>query len=146
MEAACAAEKDYQIAIMAAAVADFTPVAPATEKIKKGANEGLTVELKKTVDILAGLGKEKKNGQVLVGFALETTNEIENARKKLQKGADFIVLNSLNDSGAGFGGDTNKITILSKDGWEKSFETKSKTEVAKDIVDVITEILKWSNA
>ena len=142
MEAACAAEKDYQIAIMAAAVADFTPVAPATEKIKKGAYEGLTVELKKTADILAGLGKEKKNGQVLVGFALETTNEIENARKKLQKGADFIVLNSLNDSGAGFGGDTNKITILSKEGWEKSFETKSKTEVAKDIVDVITEILK----
>ena len=142
MYAACMEVKAYDIAVMAAAVADFTPVAPAPQKIKKTGEEGLTVELKKTTDILAALGKEKKAGQVLVGFALETANEVENARKKLQKGADLIVLNSLNDAGAGFGGDTNKITIISREGWEKEFETKSKTEVAKDIVDVITEILK----
>lgn len=138
---ACQAEKDYDLAIMAAAVADFTPIEPAKEKIKKSGEEGLTVALKKTADILASLGKEKKNGQVLVGFALETANEKENARKKLQKGADLIVLNSLNDKGAGFGGDTNKITIISQQGWEKEFETKSKTEVAADIVDVITDLL-----
>jgi phosphopantothenoylcysteine decarboxylase/phosphopantothenate--cysteine ligase len=139
---ACAAEKDYDVAIMAAAVADFTPVAPAAQKIKKGAGEGLTVALKKTEDILASLGKEKGEKQLLVGFALETSNEKENARKKLGKGADLIVLNSLNDTGAGFGKETNKITIISKWGWEKDFETKPKTEVAKDIVDVISELLK----
>ena len=142
MYEACQAEKDYDLAIMAAAVADYTPIEPAKEKIKKAGDEGLTVQLQKTADILAGLGKEKKNGQVLVGFALETNNEVENARKKLQKGADLIVLNSLNDEGAGFGKDTNKITIISREGWEKAFETKSKTQVAADIVDVITEILK----
>lgn len=142
MYEACQAQKDYDVAIMAAAVADFTPVAPAAEKIKKNGQEGLTVELKKTEDILASLGKDKKSGQVLVGFALETNNESENARKKLQKGADLIVLNSLNDAGAGFGKDTNKITIISAEGWERGFETKTKAEVAADIVDVITEILK----
>jgi len=142
MYEACQSQKDYDLAIMAAAVADFTPVAPAAEKIKKNGQEGLTVELKKTEDILASLGREKKEGQVLVGFALETNNEAENARKKLKKGADLIVLNSLNDAGAGFGKDTNKITIISAKGWERGFETKTKAEVAADIVDVITEILK----
>lgn len=142
MYAACFDQRDYDIAIMAAAVADFTPVAPAAQKIKKGAGEGLTVELKKTEDILASLGKEKRKEQLLVGFALETNDEKENARKKLGKGADLIVLNSLNDSGAGFGKETNKISIISKDGWEKDFETKPKTKVAKDIVDVISDLLK----
>lgn len=142
MFAACAEEMDYDVAIMAAAVADFTPVAPAAQKIKKGAGEGLTVELKKTEDILASLGKEKKKAQLLVGFALETHNEKENARKKLDKGADLIVLNSFNNSVAPFGGDLNQVTIISRQGWEKTFEAKPKTEVAKDIVDVITELLK----
>ncbi len=142
MYEACQAQKDYDLAIMAAAVADYTPVEPASEKIKKNGEEGLTVQLKKTADILASLGKVKKEGQLLVGCALETSNEMENARKKLQKGADLIVLNSLKDEGAGFGKDTNKITIISRQGWEKGFETKTKTEVAADIVDVITDLLK----
>ncbi|MGV3658415.1 MAG: bifunctional phosphopantothenoylcysteine decarboxylase/phosphopantothenate--cysteine ligase CoaBC [Chitinophagaceae bacterium] len=142
MYEACQAQKDYDLAIMAAAVADYTPVEPASEKIKKNGEKGLTVQLKKTADILASLGKVKKEGQLLVGFALETSNEMENARKKLQKGADLIVLNSLKDEGAGFGKDTNKITIISRQGWEKGFETKTKTEVAADIVDVITDLLK----
>ena len=142
MYEACQAEKDYDLAIMAAAVADYTPIEPAKEKIKKSGDEGLTVQLKKTEDILASLGKEKKSGQVLIGFALETNNEKDNVRKKLQKGADLIVLNSLRDEGAGFGKDTNKITIISSEGWERDFETKSKTEVAADIVDVITELMK----
>ena len=138
---ACNLHKNYEIAVMAAAVADYTPLHPAQQKIKKSEGE-LAISLKKTTDILAALGKEKKDEQVLVGFALETENEKENARKKLQKNADMIVLNSLQDAGAGFGGDTNKVTFLKKDGTEKTFETKSKTAVAKDIVDAITELLK----
>lgn len=125
------------ITIMAAAVADYTPVTKAQQKIKK--REGiLNVELTKTKDILKSLGEKKKAGQVLVGFALETVNEKEYALEKLEKkNADMIVLNSLNDAGAGFGHDTNKITIFQKGGHEISFDTKSKDEVAKDIVDTI---------
>jgi phosphopantothenoylcysteine decarboxylase / phosphopantothenate---cysteine ligase len=140
MYAACSGQS-YDIAVLAAAVADYTPEKPAKEKIKK-AEGALTLQLKKTTDILATLGKAKKEGQVLVGFALETNNEKEHAQKKLeQKNADLIVLNSLRDEGAGFGVDTNKITILKKNGTEQSFEKKSKTDVAKDIVDAITELL-----
>jgi phosphopantothenoylcysteine decarboxylase/phosphopantothenate--cysteine ligase len=125
------------LAVMSAAVADYTPVNKATQKIKKAENN-LTLELTKTKDILKSLGEIKTKNQVLVGFALETTNEREYARKKLaEKNADIIVLNSLNDSGAGFGHDTNKITIFKKSGDEIQFDTKSKDEVAKDIVDVI---------
>ncbi len=129
------------IAIMSAAVADYTPVNTATEKIKK--NDGsLTLELTKTKDILKTLGQLKKNGQFLVGFALETTNEKEYALKKLhEKNADMIVLNSLNDAGAGFGHNTNKITIFDKQGKEYLFETKSKKEVAKDIVNTIINLI-----
>lgn len=128
------------ITVMSAAVADFTPVATADEKIKKKEG-GLTVELKKTTDILHSLGQRKKNGQVLVGFALETTNERGYALDKLEKkNADLIVLNSLNDAGAGFGHDTNKITIFGKKGEEFRFDTKSKTEVAHDIVDTIIRL------
>lgn len=128
------------ITVMSAAVADFTPVNTANEKIKKKEG-GLTVELKKTTDILQSLGKRKKNGQVLVGFALETTNERAYALEKLEKkNADLIVLNSLNDAGAGFGHDTNKITIFGKKGEEFRFDTKSKTEVAHDIVDTIIRL------
>jgi len=125
------------LAVMSAAVADYTPVNKAAQKIKKTENN-LTLELTKTKDILKSLGAIKTKNQVLVGFALETINEREYAQKKLvEKNADLIVLNSLNDSGAGFGHDTNKITIFKKSGEEVQFETKSKDEVAKDIVDVI---------
>ena len=125
------------LAVMSAAVADYTPVNKAAQKIKKTENN-LTLELTKTKDILKSLGSIKTKNQVLVGFALETMNEKEYAQKKLvEKNADLIVLNSLNDSGAGFGHDTNKVTIFKKSGEEVQFETKSKDEVAKDIVDVI---------
>ena len=128
------------LAIMAAAVADYTPVHPEKEKIKKK-EELLTLELTKTKDILKSLGERKKAGQVLVGFALETHKEKQYAREKLQnKQADMIVLNSLNDAGAGFGIDTNKITIFEKGGQEFTFGLKSKTEVAKDIVDTIIRL------
>lgn len=125
------------LTIMSAAVADYTPVTRAREKIKKKDNE-LRLELKKTKDILKSLGEKKKPGQVLVGFALETNDEKKHAREKLgKKNADMIVLNSLKDEGAGFGYDTNKITIFRKKGKELAFDTKSKQEVAKDIVDTI---------
>ena len=128
------------IAVMAAAVADYSPIMVAKEKIKK-ADERLTIELTKTKDILKSLGEKKKKGQVLIGFALETNNEKINALDKLEKkNADMIVLNSLNDEGAGFGHDTNKITIFEKGGQEFSFDNKSKTEVAKDIVDTMINL------
>jgi phosphopantothenoylcysteine decarboxylase/phosphopantothenate--cysteine ligase len=129
------------IAIMSAAVSDYTPVNIAKEKIKKTEND-FSVQLTKTRDILKHLGGLKRNGQVLVGFALETNNEKENALKKLRsKNADLIVLNSLNDEGAGFGLDTNKITIFDKNGKEYPFETKSKREVAIDIINTIIQLL-----
>jgi phosphopantothenoylcysteine decarboxylase/phosphopantothenate--cysteine ligase len=122
---------------MAAAVADYRPVSRAEEKIKKKEAE-LTLQLTKTKDILKSLGEKKKKGQVLVGFALETTNEKANALEKLEKkNADMIILNSLNDPGAGFGHDTNKVTIYRKGGDELRFDVKSKEEVARDIVDTI---------
>ncbi|MDL2315419.1 bifunctional phosphopantothenoylcysteine decarboxylase/phosphopantothenate--cysteine ligase CoaBC [Bacteroidales bacterium OttesenSCG-928-C19] len=128
-------------AILSAAVADYRPEKPAEQKIKKTADE-LNIKLVQTEDILASLGKEKKKGQVLVGFALETDNETENAIKKLQKkNLDFIVLNSLNDKGAGFGTETNKVTIIDKNEQLFSFPLKSKKEVAKDIVDHLCSIL-----
>lgn len=138
---ACLQAQDYDIAIMAAAVADYTPVEVSEHKIKKKEEE-FTLRLRKTGDILKTLGGQKKEGQVLVGFALETANEKENALKKLSgKNADIIVLNSLNDKGAGFGGDTNKVTLYFKGGKEKEIGLKPKTEVARDIVDSITELL-----
>ena len=131
---------NYDIAVLAAAVADYTPVAIAEQKIKK-ANGVFDLKLQKTRDILQALREMKKVKQILVGFALETENEIINARKKLeQKNADMIVLNSLKDEGAGFKKDTNKITLLKKSGEERKFETKSKQLVAKDIVDSIIEL------
>jgi len=127
------------LAIMAAAVADFTPAMKATQKIKKK-EAGFNLELVKTKDILKAMGERKKKGQVLVGFALETNNEKEFAKEKLiKKNADLIVLNSMKDSGAGFNHDTNKVTIFSKD-QEIEFETKTKREVAKDIVDTIIRL------
>lgn len=129
------------IAVMAAAVADYTPAVTAPEKIKK--NDGsMTIDLVKTKDILKSLGAQKRQGQLLVGFALETNNEREHALTKLaQKNADIIVLNSLRDAGAGFAYDTNKITIFTKDGGERVYEQKSKQQVAADIVDTIVKML-----
>lgn len=132
--------KNADIAVMSAAVADYTPVTKADQKIKKK-EEHFSIELTKTKDILKSLGEKKKPGQVLVGFALETSHEKENAIDKLaKKNADMIVLNSLNDAGAGFGYDTNKITIFRKGGEELLFDIKTKDEVAKDIVDTIIRI------
>jgi phosphopantothenoylcysteine decarboxylase / phosphopantothenate---cysteine ligase len=129
--------ENADIAVMSAAVADYTPVTKADQKIKKKEDQ-FSLTLTKTKDILKSLGEKKKEGQVLVGFALETANEKEYALDKLEKkNADMIVLNSLNDKGAGFGHDTNKITIFSKGGEELRFDTKTKDEVAKDIVDTI---------
>jgi phosphopantothenoylcysteine decarboxylase/phosphopantothenate--cysteine ligase len=135
--AATEAFPNADIAVMAAAVADYRPTEAQSQKIKKK-DEEWSMEFTRTQDILKRLGEMKKKGQVLVGFALETNNEKENALDKLtKKNADMIVLNSMNDAGAGFGVDTNKITILSRDGRELPFDTKSKQEVAKDIVDTI---------
>jgi len=128
-------------AVMCAAVADFTPVVKEDQKTKRG-KENWSIELEPTKDIAAELGKLKTQSQLLVGFALETNDELDNATKKLvKKNLDFIVLNSLNDKGAGFGVDTNKITIIDKDNNRQSFELKTKTEVAKDIVDKIEDLL-----
>lgn len=128
-------------AIMTAAVADFTPVSPENKKTKRG-KENWNIELKPTKDIAASLGKLKKDNQVLVGFALETNDEEANAQLKLhKKNLDFIVLNSLKDAGAGFRGDTNKITIIDKNNNHQSFELKTKKEVAVDIVEKLITLL-----
>ncbi len=128
--------KEANIAILAAAVADYTPKEKASQKIKKQ-SESLTLELVKTKDILQSLGEIKTN-QLLVGFALETQNELENAKAKIRnKNLDAIVLNSLNDKGAGFATDTNKITIISADMQEFSLPLKPKTELAYDIFEFI---------
>jgi phosphopantothenoylcysteine decarboxylase/phosphopantothenate--cysteine ligase len=129
------------IAVMSAAVADYTPVETAPEKIKKTSGT-LIIELTKTKDILKSLGQLKRNGQLLAGFALETANERQYALDKLvSKNADLIVLNSLNDEGAGFGYDTNKVTIFEKGGNEIVYDRKPKQQVAKDIVDRIVNML-----
>lgn len=128
-----------EIAVLAAAVADYKPKTAASQKIKKQ-TDNLVIELVKTHDIASSLGAMKKNGQLIVGFALETENEKENAIKKLQsKNFDFIVLNSPNDAGAAFGHDTNKITIIDRSLNEKVYDLKSKKEVARDIVQAIIE-------
>jgi phosphopantothenoylcysteine decarboxylase/phosphopantothenate--cysteine ligase len=127
------------ITVLSAAVADYKPIVKAEQKIKKS-TENLVLELTKTHDIAASLGKLKHNGQVIVGFALETEHEQTNALKKLEsKNFDLIVLNSLNDQGAGFGHDTNKVTIIDRQQQKKTFNLKSKKEVAHDIVEAIIE-------
>jgi phosphopantothenoylcysteine decarboxylase/phosphopantothenate--cysteine ligase len=130
-----------KVCIMNAAVADYTPVNVAPQKIKKH-NDTFNIEVKKTTDILSLLGSQKKSGQILAGFALETNDEEQNAIDKLQrKNLDFIVLNSLNDDGAGFKKDTNKITIIDRDLKKTAYGLKNKDEVAKDICDKIVELL-----
>jgi phosphopantothenoylcysteine decarboxylase/phosphopantothenate--cysteine ligase len=132
---------ESDIAILTAAVADYAPVNVSSQKLKK-LDDTLTLELKKNIDIAGELGKRKKGDQLLVGFALETNNETENALGKMEKkNMDFIVLNSLNDKGAGFGSDTNKITVIHKNGTSNDFGLKSKADVAKDILDEIELLL-----
>jgi len=132
--------KGADITVMSAAVADYTPVIIENEKIKKSA-EDISIVLKKTTDILKHLGAIKSSNQLLIGFALETNNEVAYAKRKLvEKNADMIILNSLNDKGAGFGFDTNKITIFNKSGKVQTFNTKSKEAVAKDIVNAIIQL------
>ena len=130
------------VVIAAAAVADYKPKAVANQKIKK-ADESFSIELEKTKDILEALGKAKKN-QFLIGFALETENEIENAKLKIQKkNLDLIVLNSLQDSGAGFGKPTNKVTFIDKDFNIEPMELKLKEAVA---VDILNKVIKHYHA
>nr|WP_294900627.1 bifunctional phosphopantothenoylcysteine decarboxylase/phosphopantothenate--cysteine ligase CoaBC [uncultured Pedobacter sp.] len=138
---ACQLEFSHtDICVMSAAVADYTPQEISLQKIKKHTDQ-FEINLKKTADILFTLGKAKKN-QILVGFALETNNEEENAIKKLtKKNLDFIVLNSLNDNGAGFKSNTNKITIIDKNLDKTEFSLKSKEEVAKDICNKIVSLI-----
>jgi len=126
------------ITVLSAAVADFSPVAVARQKIKKGNSKKLSIDLKPTIDVLKTLGSIKKKNQLLIGFALETENETKNAISQIRsKNLDAIVLNSLNDKGSGFGVDTNKVAIIDKNGKIQSFGLKSKTEVAVDIVNFI---------
>lgn len=125
-------------AILSAAVADFRPTLQWQEKIKRNDRDELILTLTANPDIAASLGLMKEAHQTLVGFALETNDEEQNALKKMEKkNLDFIVLNSMRDKGAGFGGDTNKITIFSRNGNKTSFDQKSKKEVAKDIIDTV---------
>lgn len=131
------ASPSADICILCAAVADFTPSSTAQQKIKKQPGQtGMTIEMTTTNDIAATLGKQKRNDQILVGFALETHDELQNAQRKLKsKNLDMIVLNSLQDKGAGFGTDTNKVTFLYPDGTIKNLPLISKEEVANEIVD-----------
>ena len=130
------------ITVLSAAVADYRPIHKADQKIKKS-ESSMTIELTKTRDIAAELGKQKKANQFVVGFALETENETANAEKKIvAKNFDLIVLNSLNDKGAGFAYDTNKVTLIDRAGRKKEFSLKSKKDVAKDIVNAIVASFK----
>jgi phosphopantothenoylcysteine decarboxylase / phosphopantothenate---cysteine ligase len=136
---------EADIIILAAAVADYTPATVADKKIKKK-EETFTIELTKTTDIAKTLGQQKRPEQLMVGFALETDNEVANAIGKIQsKNLDMIVLNSLQNAGAGFGHDTNKIIIIKRDGTMIDFDLKSKQDVAEDIVSEISKQLSVNN-
>lgn len=143
MAAGCIEKFKYcDIAILSAAVADFTPEMVPDTKIKRG-KDGLLLKLRPTTDIAASLGKMKKTSQLLAGFALETSEGLQEAREKLiRKNLDIIVLNSLRDKGAGFGYDTNRITIIDKNNNIHNFELKTKAEAARDILDAIASMLK----
>ncbi len=133
-------------AIMSAAVSDYRPTHQADQKMKREAGVDLTLTLTPNPDIAASLGQKKQADQILVGFALETENEEANALGKLKrKQLDFIVLNSLKDEGAGFGGDTNRIRILDSEGNKESFDLKPKLEVAKDIVDKLCRVINGND-
>ena len=133
---------DCDIAILSAAVADYTPVSAGKKKISKDKNE-FTLRLKPTTDIAETLGRMKKKSQLLAGFALETDNEIKNATAKLKrKKLDIIILNSLREKGAGFGHDTNRITVIDKYNNIDKFELKSKADAARDILDKIVSMIR----
>lgn len=133
--------KSKDIIVMTAAVADYKPANVAFEKLKKQ-KDNLPLALIPTEDILSLMGEKKHSKQILVGFALETENELENAKAKLKKkNLDLVILNSLKDEGAGFGHDTNKITIITKEGKVQPFGLKTKEEVAKDIVELIASTI-----
>lgn len=136
---------DCDAAILAAAVADYRPKTEAKRKIKKQAASKMQLELVKNPDIAASLGEQKKPGQLILGFALETHDALQNAREKLQrKNMDFIVLNSLEDEGAGFQHDTNKVSLLGQDNKSRHFELKSKQAVAVDILNTLQEWAAWT--
>lgn len=129
-------------AIFSAAVADYTPDSYSDRKLKREKEERMTLTLERNPDIAAELGKRKKDGQITIGFALETDNEIENAQRKIRsKNLDWVVMNSLKDEGAGFMTDTNKITMISKEGEKIEFGKKDKKDVAGDITDVLTRYI-----
>lgn len=141
LSACLAAFPAVDITVMSAAVSDYRPKTIAKQKIKKQ-DADISIELEKTIDILATLGSQKAAHQLLIGFALETTDEVKHAKEKLaRKNLDFIVLNSLQDKGAGFSGDQNKVTIITKEGKETSYDLKSKQEVASDICCKIMELI-----
>jgi phosphopantothenoylcysteine decarboxylase/phosphopantothenate--cysteine ligase len=143
-EATCEQFEQNDVVIFSAAVADYTPKHVADQKIKKQGHE-MVLELAKTTDIAGTLGQTKREGQLLIGFALETEKELEYALDKLQrKNLDYIILNSLNDAGAGFAHDTNKITVIDKYKNIQHFDLKSKEEVALDILNIV--LAKWSEA
>lgn len=143
MAAECiAAFPGCDIAILSAAVADFTPAEISNRKIKRE-GEDILLKLKPTDDIAATLGRMKSDSQILVGFALETHNEMANAAAKLKrKNLDLIVMNSLQDKGAGFGFDTNRLTLIDRNNIIYKFELKSKEEAARDVLDKIVTLLK----
>ena len=138
-DATTGAFKKADIAVLSAAVADFRPEVVADQKIKKDPNSNeMVLKLVKTEDILKTLGENKKDNQMLVGFALETQNGIENAKKKLHsKNLDMIVLNTMNEAGVGFKTKTNKVNIITKDDKIFDYELKPKSEVAQDVLDAI---------
>ncbi|MBK8807460.1 MAG: bifunctional phosphopantothenoylcysteine decarboxylase/phosphopantothenate--cysteine ligase CoaBC [Bacteroidales bacterium] len=140
-EAVISRISNADVIVMAAAVADYTPVAVFDEK-QKSNSSGMQIELKPTIDIAKKVGELKRENQITVGFALETQNETTNAIEKIKKkNFDFIVLNSLRDAGAGFGFDTNKISIISKTHEVKNFDLKPKNQVANDIVNEVVQYL-----
>ncbi len=142
-EAAMACFPDMDAALLCAAVADYRPADFSREKMKRKDGESLSVELVPNPDIAASLGKIKRKEQLLGGFALETNNEIINAQAKLKKkNLDFIVLNSLNDPGAGFQVNTNKVSILANDGTRLDFQLKTKVDVAEDIVSYLMQLMQ----
>ncbi len=134
--------ESINIAVFCAAVADFTPVETSSEKVKRGMEEW-TIRLAPTKDIAAEMGQTKKAEQIFVGFALETNNELANAHSKLKrKNLDLVVLNSLNEEGAGFGTDTNKVTMIDRFGITDEYELKPKSQVAKDLVDRVLKMTR----
>jgi len=132
---------EMDVAVFNAAVSDFTPAERSSSKVKRGMKQW-SIQLKPTRDIAATLGKEKREGQLFVGFALETDDELKHAREKLErKNLDLIVLNSLRHEGAGYGTDTNRVTTIDREGSVKTYELKPKQQVAGDLVELIINMI-----